>query len=131
MPGIELFKFQRIIAIWDSLTRAVIRFFEQRFIRDDQVSYLRMEIEKLKSERDGYLDRLLNPVQAVTARIDEDEVDWQLLSSTGYQPWSSKQKQLEESSRQRALNIAREAKVKIQQAKTTAELESELLTGTD
>lgn len=120
MHGIKL--------IWESLTRAVIRYLESKSLRDDSVGYLRMEIEKLRAENRELLNHLLMP-KTTPAEIDDEPVDWQPISK--HQPWSSKQRQLEEASRQRAMNLAAEARVNLQKSKTTEQLESELLTGTD
>ena len=119
---------QGIRSIYEAFVRWIIRFFDSKSLRDDEVDYLRMELDKLKVENQELLNYILRP-SVTKPEAEEDNSDWQPISK--YKPWSSKQKELEEASRLRAIALAHEARVNLASKKTTEQLENELLTGTD
>jgi len=112
--------------IWESFVRAAIRFFDQRSLRNDQVEYLRMEIEKLQNENRELRDYILRPVNVPEPQ--DETVDWQPL---GLQSWEQKRRELEAESRKRMVQNAFDSAVIQNKNKSTEQLEKELLTGTD
>jgi hypothetical protein len=114
-----------LTAIFESLCRALIRFFDNRFVRDNDVEWYRMELNKAHEETQLLYRQLIMP-PAVRTEIVEEE-NFQPLSKSKFQSWSTKRQQLERESYQRAMNLAAEARQNIERNKTTEELELELL----
>lgn len=115
-----------IIAIYESACSAVIRFFENRFLLNDEVAFLRLELEKERSEKNKLLNHILelNRTPSVELQNSAEFVPQQV---TGTLSWDARRRQLEAESRNKAIELRREAAVAINSAKTTEELEHALL----
>lgn len=111
--------------VFESLCRALIRFFDNRFIRDNDVEWYRMELNKAHEETQMLYRSLLNPKPVASEVVEE--VNYQPINKSKFVSWPSKRQQLERESYERAMNLAREAKMNIERSKTTEELELELL----
>lgn len=118
--------------IYASFCRSLIRFFDNIFVRNNDVEYYRMEMEKLRQENKEYRDILITRTQPLTDNVqrESEQVDWQPAKES-YKPWHVKQRELEYESRERAARLEREAKVALASTKSTEELEAELLSGED
>ena len=114
--------------IYESFCRSLIRFFDNRFIRDTSVDYYRIEMDKLRQEKDKLLEVLIAKTQPLSANVgvEPESVDWQ-PAKEAYKPWHVMQRELENASRLKAEALAREVKAALNSTKTTAELEAELL----
>lgn len=114
------------VANIEALSRAIIRFWDNRFIVNDEIQYLRMELDKARNETHLILDRFLEPKN--TAKVEDNEADWKPISNNV--PWHIKRAELERASYQQAKSLTDEARSAI---KTTKQLEDELLVnnGTD
>ncbi len=88
-----------------------------------------MELDKRSAETQRIIDHLLMP-RVVSPTVDED-VEHQPLNNSKFTSWASKRQQLERASYLKAKALTEEAKQSIERNKTTAELEAELLDGTD
>jgi hypothetical protein len=109
--------------VFESLCRALIRFFDNRFIRDDDVEWYRMELNQSRIETQKLLDHFVTP-KPVTL-VTEDE-DYQPITPKKFKSFDQKRKELEQASRMQAMKLADEARSAIEKSKTTAELEEEL-----
>lgn len=117
--------------IYESFCRSVIRFFDNRFIRSDDIEYYRMEAEKFRQENFKLTKFILDsnsPSAKVVTSTSEEEPDWQ-PARKGYQSWESKRRELESASAERARSLANEAKIAMYASKSTEQLEHELLNG--
>ena len=113
-------------AIFESLCRALIRFFDNRFVRDNDVEWYRMELNKAHEETQ-MLYRSLLASKTTAEIIQEPEENFQPLNKSKFTSWTTKRHQLEQESYRKAMNLAREARTNIERNKTTEELELELL----
>ena len=88
-----------------------------------------MELEKITAKHDALVEHILNRNKQTTAEVESDnETQWQPVRHFS---WASKQRELEAASRQKAIELAKEARVKLDESKSTAQLEAELLNGTE
>ena len=93
------------------------------------MEYYRIEMDKLRQNIVQLEQVLISKSQpSITTNVDvsSDNIDWQ-PAKEAYKPWHVKQRELEQASRLKAEQLAREAKVALNSTKTTAELEAELL----
>lgn len=112
---------QLIKIIYESACKAMIRFWDNRFVKDTSVEYYRMEIEKLRFENKELQDKLFNILMPKPpVAMDETPVDWKPMNS--YIPWHVKRQQLEQASLSKARELASEA-ISSMRPKTTEELE--------
>ena len=120
--------------IYEAFCRSLIRFFDNRFQRSDEVEYYRMEIEKLQQENFKLTKFILDFQGKVTGLANEikteEEVDWKPLESK-YTPWHVRKAKLEQESLERSRALAAEATLALNRKKTTEELEAELLSNDD
>lgn len=121
---------QDFIAIWVSFTEAITRFWNNRFIREnDQIVYLRMELAKSQSENSkllGYILEMANPAK-VEAEPELDLSNFKPVNQR--EPWHVRQRRLEQESRNKAIQLASEARENLEKTKSTEDLEDELLGG--
>ena len=119
---------QFIRLIFESFCRSLIRFFDNRFVRDTSVEYYRIEMEKLRQEKDRLLEVLLakNQAQISVQTTAAEDTEWQ-PAREGFKSWETKRRELEQLSFKRATELEREAKVALASTKSTEELEAELL----
>ena len=117
-----------IKAVFESAMRAAIRFFDNRFVKSNDIDYFKMELARQQNDYQKVLDYILAP-KTITAEIPDDE-DRQPLNN-GYKPWHVKRRELEKESLERAGRLVKEARQAMESAKSTEQLESELLNGTD
>ena len=115
---------QHIKLVFESLCRALIRFFDNCSVKDDSVEYYRMELDLAHKETQKIIDRLLEP--KITAEIETEQIDYKPIGNSPYKSWNVKRRELEQASRIKAIQLASEARIAIEQAKTTEELEDEL-----
>lgn len=115
-----------IEAMWVVFNEAVIRFWNNRFHKSDEVSYLRIELAK----RDEEIKRLTN----LLIYFNNDEGEEELPQTrtepqpfNGYTPFHIVRAQAERESFERAKRLAGEAKSEIEKEKSTEDLEKELL----
>ena len=122
---------QFIRLIFESFCRSLIRFFDNRFVRDTSVEYYRIEMEKLRQESNRLLEILLAKSQPmVNVQTAADDTEWQ-PAREGFKSWETKRRELEQLSFRRAAELEREAKRALASTKSTAELEAELLSVED
>lgn len=112
-----------------AFTEAIIRFFNNRAVRvDEQVSYLRLQIEKEKDNNSQLLDIIKS---YTTGSIEKEEP----INTEDFKPiqykesWSAKRSRLERAARQKAFELDREARIQVERNKSTEQLEDELLHG--
>jgi len=79
--------------IWESFAYAIIRFWENRFIKNDEVDYLRNELARVN----GLYVKLVNQSKE---EIKEPDIDLSSLKPIGnkFVPWSIRRQQLERNS---------------------------------
>lgn len=111
---------QGLSDLWSALVDCIERFLDNRF-RDkfeDEREFLKMEIEKVRAEKDELLQHILK----LSEPHQEDEIDLKAVAPIGVQPvfWKQRCAQLEKEDRIRAQKL-REDK------KSTEQLEDELL----
>lgn len=115
--------------IYEAFCRSLIRFFDNRFVKNDEVSYYRMELEKLRQENFKLTKHIIDN-QIVSREVinppEEEETEWK-PANNGYTSWEKKRRELETASLQKALTLKREAEAELNRAKSTEELEAELL----
>lgn len=90
---------ESIAAMWDAFTIAVIRFWDNRFVIDDETDFLRRQIESLFSEN----RRLVNLLIDIEPRNDAVGgntfiKEHQPVAGKQFVPWSIKRQQLEKDS---------------------------------
>lgn len=119
---------QLIKILYESIIKAMIRFWDNRFIKNTDIDYFKMALER---QQDEYRELVKNITTQKTTNIqpESDETEWKPVQS--FVPWHIKRQQLESASRQKAIDLAREAKINIEKSKSTEQLENELLNGTD
>lgn len=122
---------QLIKLVYEAFCRSLIRFFDNRFVKNNDVEYYRIEMEKLRQEHKQLLDVLVFKTSSLTAQINTSETNnessnWQ-PAREGYKSWETQRRELEAASRKRAQELATEAKRALASTKSTEELEAELL----
>ena len=122
---------QFIKLIYESFCRSLIRFFDNRFVRNNDVDYYRIEMEKLRQNITHLEDVLIHKIEPLSANVgvgveNSEPTNWQ-PARQGYVSWETKRRELEQASRDRADQLVREAKVALASTKSIAELEAELL----
>src|SRR6266850_705704 len=111
---------QHIKLVFESLCRALIRFFDNCSVRNTDVEYYRMELDLAHKETQRIIDHLLEP--KITAEVIDEEVSYKPIGNSPYKSWNVKRRELEQASRVKAVQLASEARIDIEQAKTTEEL---------
>src|SRR5258708_1690761 len=111
------------VANIEALNRAMIRYWDSRFIKNDEVEYLRMELDKARNETQRVLDRFLTPQN--TAKDETTEDVWKPISNNV--PWHIKRAQLEQESYLKSKELSDEASRNIKRTKSIKELEDEVL----
>ena len=81
--------------IWESVIRCVIRFFDNRFHKSDEIDFLRMEISKLHSENIKLYNQLIGPTNELISDVNTE--DLKPIGKT-YVPWNVRKHQLEKNS---------------------------------
>lgn len=122
-------------SIWVAFIEAVVRFWNNRFLRqDDEIHYLREQNKQLQLEiiRLAELMGLSKTAEVSSSEVDDNEL--QPIQREGSRvPWHIKQRRLEIANRNRARELAKqfadEASMKVERAKSTEQLEDELLHG--
>lgn len=116
---------QHIKLVFESLCRALIRFFDNRFIRDNDVEWYRMELIRAREETQSLYQQMLVPKTVVAQPLEDEE--FKPMQSSKFPTWANKRHQLEQESYKKAQALAAEARVSLNRNKTTEELEHELL----
>lgn len=115
-------------ALWIVFHEAILRFWNNRFNKSDEVQYLRDEILK-KDEEIKRLTNLLiyfgNTEEDTEPQPEVKQVEHSPFN--GYTPFHITRAKAERESFQRAKKLSDEAKNEIAKEKTTEQLESELL----
>lgn len=118
---------QLIKLVFESLCRSLIRFFDNRFVANNDVEWYRMELEKQRLETQSLYERIILILEPRTITGDVvEEVNLQPIGKSKFKSWEQKRRELENESRLRAINIANEARMNIERGKSTEELEDEL-----
>ena len=115
---------QQIRFMWDSWVRAVIRYWDNKFIRSNEVEYLRSQIE-LERSRYEKLVHLINAPRVASDDSFETEDEWKPIN-VGFKPLHVKRQEMEMISRSKAFALKQEAEKAIEKNKTTEQLEAEL-----
>jgi len=85
--------------IFTSFVDAWVRFWDNRFHRDDEVEYLRMEVDKLHANNLKLLNYILKLNSEYSPRdLDNDLDEIKEPLNKKYIPWSIKRQQLEKES---------------------------------
>lgn len=120
--------------IIESIRSAIIRFWDNRFTvedrTNDEIRYLRIQLDIERTEKKRLLDLIIelqSPKSAVSEPFDENQT--KPISSSRQVPWHIMRQRLEAEARNKARDLANEARVNIERNKTTEELEQELLAG--
>ena len=111
---------------FDSFCRAIIRFWDNRFLPDDEKNYLRLEVDKLRLDNSKLLSHI---IELTSPRIETGEASEpkEFKPVNLFQePWHMKQRKLEAESRYKAARLKNEASDALNQFKSTEELEAEL-----
>lgn len=125
-----------IQAVIESFIRAVIRFWDNRFRRKDNVTEpFREEISYLRRRNDELTSFILNSIKPITAEGDESELESsEQIQSIGRPIETSfqRRKRLEQQSLSEWNKLVQEAKdkavkAKEREVKTTEELEKQIL----
>lgn len=116
--------------VFESLCRSLIRFFDNRFVKNNDVEWYRMELDKAHMETQRVIERFLMP-QNTAKEPEKENDDFIPLNNSSYKPWHIKKQELELASFRKAQDLAKQAKEAINKSKTTEQLEAELLDGTD
>ena len=116
-------------AVYESFIRAAIRFFDNRFLQDNEVEWYRIELDKLRIENQRLVNVIIQMNRPESASpVQNDETEWKPL--VGFETVSQKRRRLERESYNRLQsNIAQareETSRKAAQAMTTEQLEEEL-----
>lgn len=115
-----------IIEIWESFKEFIVRFFDNRFQPNNEINYLRGEIEKLRFENNKLLNHIIDltsPVKTEEAETKNPEPLRKIVN------WNERRRELEKQDAERARNLKIEKEVKANVNKSTEQLESELLSG--
>lgn len=90
--------------IWRSFLGAVIRFWDNRFQKNDEaLSILKLELERERLEKNKILNSLLE--QLNSKAVETEEVDVSQLKSLGKSNWRVRARFLEERSRKERANM--------------------------
>ena len=82
--------------IWEAFKLAIIRFWENRFLVNDEVEFLRSQLDRIHGERVKLLNYILELNKPETTSIVDTE-DFKPIGKP-YVPWSVKKHQLEKES---------------------------------
>lgn len=113
--------------LYESVMGAIIRFWDNRFIlhRDNEINYLKLEIEKERLEKRKLMDFILELNKPIDKIPDTPLEDYKPLNQNI--PWRSRKMQLEQNDRKEFDKLKRDAEIRLEEAKSTEELEAELL----
>src|SRR5882757_1362365 len=115
---------QHIKLVFESLCRALIRFFDNRAVLNTDVEYYRMELDLAHKETQRLVSLLVEP--KITAEVETEQTDYKPIGNSPYKSWNVKRRELEQASRLKAIQLDSEARQAIEKSKTTEELEDEL-----
>jgi len=126
----------QLLSMWLAFTEAIIRFFNNRAIKiDEQVSYLRLQLEIEKQQNKELIEVIKNYVigSENEEQTNQNQTEHKPI---GYkEPWHITRQKLESKSRKEALELDREARIAVERNKSVGksieELEEELLNGSD
>lgn len=129
-------KFEMLEMSKDSFLRAVIRFWNNRFLpKDNPTELFREEISYLRRRNDDLVSFILNSIKPNTAEVDEPEIDEEFKSiGASIETTIKRRRRLEQVSLSQWNKLVQEAKDKAvresasvsKSTKTTEELETEL-----
>lgn len=121
------------LSMWTAFVEAIVRFWNNRFqLKNEEIIYLRQQIERLEFERKQLTERLMVP-QFVETKEDEEEKTFEPLTTNRYIPWHERRRKLEQASRAEAIRLQQEAATQVERdnnpgrAQTIQELEDQLL----
>jgi len=116
------------IALYESFMNAIIRFWDARFASNtilDEIEHLKLEIEKERQEKRKLLDYILEMHKPVERAPDIEISDYK--PSNQHVPWRSRRMQLEQDDREKFRKALQDKEIKLEEAKSTEQLEEELL----
>jgi len=86
---------QSIKDIWDAFIQAIIRFWDNRFLKNDEIDYLRNELARVNGINQKLIEQMISPV---TNNEEKDEIkDFRPIGNK-FVPWSIRRQQLERNS---------------------------------
>lgn len=112
--------------VYESAMRALIRFFNNRAVLNEEIRYLREKLEEERNKNFQLTKFILESRNQVTAEVETSEsTDWK--PAREFKSWETRKKELEQASYQKAQALRAEAQEALNKAKTTEQLEQELL----